>query len=172
MSDRATRYLEICKQIRDTFDEYDEIYGSRKIAEDLEERKIKIAVNTVAKMMQEMSSNSRTQKHRVYQVTTDSDHDDPIEPNKPHRDFEASRPNEKWVADSTCVKTNEGFSYMPEVMDLYSRKIVGWAVSDSLETSLVLDALHQALKTRYPDESLLHHSDRGSQYTSDEYAVC
>jgi transposase InsO family protein len=67
------------------------------------------------------------------------------------------------------VKTNEGFAYMAAVMDLYSRKIVGWSVSDSLETSLVLDALHQALKTRCPGEELMLHSDRGSQYTSDEY---
>jgi len=169
MSERATKHLEMCKQVRDTFDEYDEIYGSRKITEDLEERNIEIAVNTVAKMMQEMSLKSRAQKHRVYKVTTDSDHDDPIEPNKLNRDFEASKPNEKWVADITYVRTNEGFSYMAGVMDLYSRKIVGWAVSDSLGASLVLDAMHQALKTRCPGKDLMHHSDRGSQYTSDEF---
>ncbi|MFT4593285.1 MAG: putative transposase [Phycisphaerales bacterium] len=119
--------------------------------------------------MQEMSLKSRSQKRRTCKVTTDSDHNDSIEPNKLNRDFETLKPRKKWVADITYVKINEGFAYMAAVMDLFSRKIVGWSVSDSLETSLVLDALHQALKTRCPGKDLMHHSDRGSQYTSSEH---
>ena len=168
ISERAKRHIKMAKQVQNSFDEHDAIYGSRKIADYLvEEQKIKICQTTVGKLMQEMSLKSRAQKHRSYKLTTNSDHDDPIEPNVLDRNFSASKPNEKWVADITYVKTKKGFAYMAAVMDLYSRKIVGWSVSDSLETSLVLDALHQALETRCPGEGLTHHTDRGSQYTSD-----
>ena len=106
---------------------------------------------------------------RKFRVTTDSNHSKSISPNVLDRDFTATSPNEKWVTDITYIWTAEGWLYLAAVMDLYSRRIVGWSMADHMETSLCLDALSMALKSRTNVRGLMHHSDRGSQYASDEY---
>ena len=106
---------------------------------------------------------------RKFQRTTDSDHAKPIAANVLDRDFEASRPNEKWVTDITYVWTAEGWLYLAAVLDLYSRRVVGWSTRESLETGLCLNALSMALGHRIGIQDLVHHSDRGVQYASDDY---
>jgi len=167
ISSRAQRREELAERVRDTFTEFEGIYGSRKITEELVERDVRACRNTVANLMREMNLYSKVQKRRSFVLTTDSNHLEPIAPNVLERDFTAQRPNEKWVADITYVPTDEGWAYVAAVMDLFSRRIVGWAVSDSLETSLVLEALDNAIETRRPEPgTLTHHSDRGCQYAS------
>ena len=106
---------------------------------------------------------------RKFRATTDSGHKHPIAENVLARNFEASRPNEKWTTDITYVWTAEGWLYLAVVMDLYSRRIVGWATADHMETSLCLDALAMALGHRAQAKGLIHHSDRGVQYASNRY---
>jgi len=101
--------------------------------------------------------------------TTDSRHEQPVVGNVLDRQFDAERPNEKWVVDITYIPTGEGWLYLAGVMDLCSRKIVGWSMADHMEATLVSDALRMAIAGRSPGEGLLHHSDRGSQYASDDY---
>jgi transposase InsO family protein len=106
---------------------------------------------------------------RFVPLTTDSRHEQPVFENKLNRDFGAALPNRKWVCDITYVATGEGFLYLAAVMDLCSRKIVGWAMADHLRAELCLEALNRAIQTRKPEPGLLHHSDRGVQYACREY---
>ena len=99
-------------------------------------------------------------------ITTNSKHDFPVAPNLLNREFHADRPNLKWVVDITYIATEEGWLYLAGVLDLFSRKIVGWAMSDTIDADLVEKALRMALYQRQPGQELLHHSDRGSQYAS------
>ena len=101
--------------------------------------------------------------------TTDSRHDLPIAPNLLNRNFSAAAPNQVWLTDITYVETDQGWLYLAAVMDLYSRRIVGWAMDDHLRTELPLAALNMAISTRRPDPDLIHHSDRGVQYASTDY---
>ena len=102
-------------------------------------------------------------------MTTDSDHNETISPNRLDRNFDVAKPNQVWTTDITYVWTLEGWLYVAVVLDLFSRQIVGWALSDHLRTSLCVDALQMAFGRRKPEPGLLHHSDRGSQYASHEY---
>jgi putative transposase len=101
--------------------------------------------------------------------TTDSRHDHPIAPNLLNRNFSAAAPNQVWLTDITYVETGQGWLYLAAVMDLYSRRIVGWAMDDHLRTELPLAALNMAVSTRRPGPNLIHHSDRGVQYASADY---
>ncbi len=112
----------------------------------------------------------RSRKRRAFRVrTTDSKHAHPIAPNVLRRDFKATAPNQKWLADLTYVPTAEGWLYLAMVLDLFARKIVGWATSPTMPQELTLEALQVALGWRDPDAGLLHHSDRGSQYAANDY---
>jgi transposase InsO family protein len=102
-------------------------------------------------------------------MTTDSNHKLPVAPNLLNRNFMAEGCDKVWLTDITYVSTAEGWLYLAAVMDLYSRRIVGWSTSDSLHRQLVIDALQMAIAVRQPDPGLLHHSDRGSQYASADY---
>jgi transposase InsO family protein len=108
----------------------------------------------------------RARRHRL---TTIQDRTHPVAPNDLARDFTATRPNERWVTDITYVSTDEGWAYLAVLLDLYSRAVVGWAVDATLSTQLPLAALDAAVRRRRPGAGLLHHSDRGCQYTSFEY---
>jgi transposase InsO family protein len=101
--------------------------------------------------------------------TTDSRHDLPIAPNLLQRNFTAAAPNRIWLADITYIETDQGWLYLPAVMDLYSRRIIGWAMQDHLRTELPLAALRMAISAQRPSTDLIHHSDRGVQYASSEY---
>jgi putative transposase len=143
------------------------IYGYRKIWEDLSEAGIMCCQETVRRIMGELGLHSRVR--RKFVVTTDSDHDEPIAANLLNRDFTAERPNQKWVADITYIATQEGWLYLAAVMDLYSRRIVGWSMSDQIDTALVASAMNMAIFHRRPGGGLVHHSDRGVQYASGDY---
>jgi transposase InsO family protein len=110
----------------------------------------------------------RPRRHRK---TTIRDAADPVAPNLLARDFAATRPNERWVTDITYVWTSSGWVYLAAILDLFSRAVVGWSVDTSLSTQLPLTALHSAIQRRRPDAGLLHHSDRGCQYTSAQYRM-
>jgi len=106
---------------------------------------------------------------RRWRRTTDSAHGLPVAENLLARDFTAERPNQKWVTDITYIRTLEGWLYLAVVLDLYSRRIVGWSMASHMRTDLVMQALTMAVGNRLPDDALMHHSDRGSQYASFAY---
>ena len=118
--------------------------------------------------MREHEIRARTAR-RFVPRTTDSSHARPVADNVLDRQFEATLPNQKWAADITYVPTGQGWLYLAGVIDLCSRKVVGWSMADHLRTDLVADALRMAITRRAPGAGLLHHSDRGVQYASDDY---
>jgi putative transposase len=143
-------------------------YGYRKIHEDIMEGFDEpCCLETVRRIMKDKGL--RSTRGRKFVVTTDSNHTIPVAENILNRDFEVDAPNQKWVADITYIPTYQGWTYLATVMDLYARRIVGWATSKRIDTALISEALHKAIKERQPGEGLLHHSDRGSQYASKEY---
>lgn len=170
-SPRACRRARIDAAVRQVHAASHGIYGSGKIAKALAEHDDleKACRNTVARAMREMGLASRVLKAFV-PTTTQADPTKQPAPNVLERDFTAERPNQKWVTDITYLPTRVGWVYVAVVLDLFSRKIVGWSISDSLATPLVAEALRRAIEARRPvGRELLHHSDRGSQYTSDAY---
>ena len=142
-------------------------YGSPRIWAELRAEGEQCSRNRVARLMRLYHIGAR--RPRRYTVTTQSQHQYPVAPNVLGRDFSASAPNQKWVADITYVPTQEGWLYLATLMDLFSRKIIGWAMDQSLATDLTCQALRMALAGRQPRAGLLHHSDRGSQYASQAY---
>lgn len=144
------------------------IYGAPRIHAELQEQGIHVGHNRVARLMREAGIQGKTTRKRRPH-TTQSDPTHPVAANVLDRQFTAKRPNEVWLTDITYIDTVEGFLYLAAVMDLYSRQIVGMAMADHLRTDLVESALDMALTQRRPPRHLLHHSDRGSQYTSMDY---
>lgn len=142
------------------------IYGYRKVYDDVIET-IPCCEETVRHVMRDIGLYSRIK--RKFIVTTDSDHVLPVAKNLLNRDFTATAPNRKWVADITYIPTKQGWLYLAVVLDLFSRRIVGWAMSDIIDSALVQDALRMALLQRRPDAGLLHHSDRGVQYAAENF---
>lgn len=143
-------------------------YGSPRMTVALHEQGERVGRNRVARLMKEAGLQGR--QARRYRVrTTDSAHNDPIAPNLLAEAPAPTKPDEVWVNDITYVETGEGWLYLAGVLDLYSRRLVGWAMGSSLATALPLAALHMALRRRRPAPSLLHHSDRGCQYASADY---
>ena len=143
-------------------------YGSPRIHAELLARGHDCCANTVAKLMRDNDIQAKTaRKFRV--TTTDSNHDLPVADNLLDRQFNAAAANEVWVADITYIPTDEGWLYLAAVEDLYSRRVVGWSMDDNMESRLVVDALEMAVQRRLPEEKLLAHSDRGSQYASEHY---
>lgn len=141
------------------------VYGYRKVHLDVVEiHGQPCCPETVRKIMQDKGLSATRRKRFV--VTTESGHGLPVAANLLARDFEPQGPNQKWVADITYIATQEGWLYLAAVMDLFGRRIVGWATSSAIDTTLVIDALNMALRRRCPGPELLHHSDRGSQYAS------
>jgi putative transposase len=168
LSGRGRRRRELAVRIRAAHREHRGVYGSPRICAVLRGQGEKVCENTVARLMKEQEIRARIQK-RFVPRTTDGQHAHAVAKNVLDRDFAAARPNRKWVADITYVPTGEGWLYMAAVMDLCSRRIVGWSMADHMEAELVSDALSMALARRRPNEGLLHHSDRGVQYACDEY---
>jgi transposase InsO family protein len=157
-------------EIRAVHAQFKARYGSPRIHKELVARGHGCCVNTVAKLMREAGIAAKTaRKFRC--TTTDSDHDLPVAENLLDRQFDPGTPNEAWVADITYIPTREGWLYLAAVEDLYSRRVVGWAMAEHMESRLVVDALALAVQRRLPDEGLLAHSDRGSQYASEHYQL-
>lgn len=170
-SERAKRHERIRVSVARVHAQSHGIYGSLKISQALAEHdELESACrNTVATAMRELGLKSRITK-AFTPTTTQADPSKRPAPNTLDRDFTAPAPNRKWVTDITYLATAEGWVYLAVVLDLFSRKVVGWSLGRSLETTLVADALRQAIETRRPaGKELLHHSDRGSQYTSEAY---
>ena len=147
--------------------ESERIYGYRKVYEDMLEANINCCMETVRRIMRQIGLFSRVKRKFVH--TTDSNHDMAVAENLLGRDFTAATVNKKWVADITYIPTEQGWLYLAAVMDLYSRRIVGWAMSEHIDSALVLSAMNMAISQRRPGAGLLHHSDRGSQYASDVF---
>jgi putative transposase len=171
VSPRARRHERIQVAVAQVHARSHGIYGSLKISQALAQQdELELACrNTVATAMRELGLKSRVTKSFT-PTTTQADPTKQPAPNKLNRDFTAPAPNRKWVTDITYLLTAEGWVYLAVVLDLFSRKVVGWSLQRSLETTLVAEALRQAIESRRPaGKELLHHSDRGSQYTSDAY---
>ena len=164
---RARANAQLVAEIKAIFQANDENYGSPRITQALRKEKKIYNHKRIERLMRAEGLRAGTRKpYRV--MTTDSNHDHPIAPNLlPEKQI--VRPNQAWTVDITYVRTDEGWLYLAGVLDLYSRKIVGWAMEDHLETSLPLAALGMALRQRRPGHGLLHHSDRGVQYASQQY---
>jgi putative transposase len=158
---------ELLQRIRAIFRQRKKRYGSPRVHRELRRDGVRVSEKRVARIMRENGLFSRPKRN--YRVTTDSRHKDPIAPNVLDRNFETTAPDQVWVTDITYVETHEGWLYLAAILDLCSRKVVGWSMSDSLATPLVIDALSMALARRCPSVGLLHHSDRGCQYASLEY---
>jgi putative transposase len=163
MEDRQLRV-----KIRASFDASKQRYGSPRIWEDLVEEKIRVSRKRVVRLMQEQGLRARARKR--FKSTTMSDHDQPVAGNLLNREFTAAAPNQRWVGDTTeFVIGGSGKLYLAAILDLYSRFVVGWAVSAINDRHLALRALEMALKRRCPGAGLLHHSDQGSPYASEGY---
>lgn len=144
-------------------------YGTRRIKDKLETTYGVVVSRQRIRDILKYLGLSVKMKKRFKVMTTDSKHDLPIAPNRLNRDFYASIPDEKYVGDITYIPTNEGWLYLATVIDLYSRKIVGWSMDGNMKVSLVNDALKMALTNRNPKQGLIWHTDRGSQYASYEH---
>ena len=154
--------------IRDIFTRSRETYGSDRIQEELADDGLGCSRKRVARLMGDDNLVPKTvQPFKA--CTTDSNHNLPVAPNRLDQQFKAERVDQIWLTDITYVPTTAGWLYLAVVLDLYSRRIVGWAMSDSLHRQLVIDALKMALAVRQPPSGLIHHSDRGSQYASIDY---
>ena len=144
-------------------------YGSPRIHRDLRDQGRCISRKRVARLMQEEELSARPKRRRV--LTTKRDLTHPVAPNLLHREFNASDPNTKWVTDIPYIPTAQGWLYVAVILDLYSRMVVGWSMSSNCDENLVERALNKTVARRRPAPGLLHHSDRGSQYTARSYQV-
>jgi transposase InsO family protein len=161
-SARAIRDAELCEQIERVWKENFAVYGARKVWRQLRREGIEVARCTVERLMRQMGLHGAVRGRR-FKRTTIVDEDAMRPADLVQRDFTATAPNQLWVADLTYVATWQGFAYVAFITDVFSRRIVGWRVSNSLRSDLALDALEQAIHARSGLESLVHHSDRGVQ---------
>jgi putative transposase len=167
-SNREKRREELTKRIQYHYQDNNGLYGSPKITHILRREGYRVAQKTVGRIMRENQLRSRTvRKFRIQ--TTDSNHQMPIAPNRLNQVFRTNAPNKVWVTDITYIRTRQGVMYLASVMDLFSRKIIGWELRDRMTKDLVEDALDKAYKNNRPGRGLIHHSDRGSQYASNDY---
>ena len=157
----------LTEQIRAAYHESKETYGSPRVFEELKEQGVACSQKRVARLMHAANLSAVLPKRFV--VTTDSDHEMPIAENLLARTFEVETPDTRWTADITYIWTGQGWLYLAILLDLFSRRIVGWAMAATIERSLVMSALEMATRGRKPDPDLICHSDRGSQYASGDY---
>ena len=167
VSAAARRSRGLLAHVRSAFALSNGTYGSPRMTHELRDQGLRVGRRRTARLMRE--NGLRARQPRRFRRTTDSLHAFPVAPNLLDQDFSAERPNEKWGADISTIWTQEGWLYLAVVIDLYARRVVGWAVSDRLHKELALAALHRAPAVRRPATGLIHHSDRGSQYCSIEY---
>lgn len=164
---RVVSDLALSKAVREVFDASEQRYGSPRVLKELRSKGFEVSKRRVERAMRGMGlTPPAPRRHRR---TTIRNASDSPAPNALARDFSAKRPNERWVTDITYVWTDEGWAYAAVILDLFSRAVVGWALGPTLETTLVLRALEAATCRRRPEAGLMHHSDRGCQYTSFDY---
>lgn len=167
-SKRAQKDEQLKVRIKASFDESRKTYGSPRVLEDLREDGEKVGRNRVIRLMQEEGLRARVRKR--FKNTTNSNHDQPVAANLLDRQFEAEAPNQRWVGDTTeMLTTSGGKFYLAAIIDLYSRFCVGWALSAVNDRHLTMRALEAAIRRRCPEAGLLHHSDQGSTYASEDY---
>jgi len=166
-SKREMANRELTKEIRVAFEESGETYGSPRIYQVMRKRGLMCSKNRVARLI--ASEGLQAKQTRRFRATTRRNKAHRAAPNLLKRDFTADRPDQKWLADITYISTLEGWLYLAAILDLFSRKIVGWAMSDRINTDLTLAALRMAIRQRRPGPGLVHHSDQGSQYTDSRY---
>lgn len=145
----------------------DRSYGSRRIAKGLQTKGYQVGRYKARTLMRKAQVSCK--QRRRFKVTTQSQHRFPVAANHLDRQFTAAMPNQVWVADITFIWTKEGWLYLAAVLDLFSRRVVGWALNNRMQEALVHDALLMALGRRQPTQALMHHSDRGCQYASKNY---
>ena len=166
-SPRQHRDMILLAHVRAQFSTSHETYGSPRMHAELNEDGVTVGRHRVARIMRENGLQAR-QKTR-FKKTTDSEHSGPIASNVLDQDFNAEAPDQKWGVDISYVWTAEGWLYLAIVLDLFSRKIVGWSISDRMKKGLAIEALQRAISLRNPAPGLIHHSDRGSQYCAGAY---
>jgi len=166
-SARKQRDAYLAARIRALFAEFEKTYGSPRIHDELKAAGECVGRRRVIRLMQQEGLCAHVP--RRFKKTTDSKHDFAVAPNHVNRDFAPAATDKLWAADISYVRTWSGWVYLAVVIDLYSRRVVGWSVADHMRTELPLDALRKAVALRRPGHKLTHHSDRGSQYASDEY---
>ena len=166
-TERDRRDAVLAAKTRAVFAEHKCRYGSPRVCRELRGRGDVVSEKKVAQVMRDNGLVARRKKR--FRATTDSKHDDPIAPNLLERDFVADAKNEVWVTDVTSVWTQRGWLFLAVLIDLFSRRVVGWATSANNDRFLALDALRDAVRKQRPPGGLIHHSDRGSPYASDDY---
>ncbi|RCX21448.1 transposase InsO family protein [Fontibacillus phaseoli] len=167
-SEQQKRKEQLTARIQWHYIDSENRYGSPRIWNELQKEGWIVAEKTVSNIMRDHGLRScMSRKFKV--MTTDSKHDLPIAPNLLKQNFKATAPNQKWVADITYIPCRQGKLYLASVLDLCTKQVVGWKLSDRMTTELVTEALDQAYKAKKPKKGLIHHSDRGSQYASKEY---
>jgi len=167
ISRRERENQELTAEIKEIFTEKKRIYGSPRIHQELLRRGYKSGVNRVARLM---NKEGLVAVHRrKFRVTTKSNHKHPVAQNRLKRQFSPSNPNEAWVADITYIYTREGFLYLSAIMDLCSRKVIGWAMSERLKDNLTIKFLEMPIEKRGVKPGLIVHSDQGIQYKSQEF---
>ena len=168
VSQREQDNQELLAQIKEVHAASRKTYGSPRVHAELVQQGTQCNKKRVERLMRVNDIRGK-QRGRRRVKTTDSAHDLPVAPNVLNRQFEADAPNQKWVTDITYIPTDEGWLYLAAVLDLFSRRVIGWSMARTLCTSLVKNALRMAIADRHPQAGLLHHSDRGSQYASADY---
>ena len=164
---REQRRDQITSLVRDTYEEFEAAYGAPRIARELNEQGYKCSVNYIAKIMQEQRIVARNGKAFNYGGHALTMHN--VAENLLWRDFTTERPNQKWVTDITYIWVENQWLYLATVMDLYSRKIIGWSFDESMTVELITEAMQMAIDVRGVSPGLIVHSDRGTQYRSNEY---
>lgn len=167
-SARALRRKELADKVKRVHAQNRSVYGSPRVCEALQAQGERVCENTVARVMKAEHIQGKARRKFVPR-TTDSAHQQPVAANVLGRQFNADLPDQKWAADITYIPTDEGWLYLAGVIDLCSRRIVGWSMAGHMKTELVIDALSMAIARRSPGKDLLHHSDRGVQYASQDY---
>lgn len=167
-SERSRKDRRLRAQIRAFHEESKRRYGSPRIHRDLKAVGEDVSRKRVSRLMREEGIACR-RKRRFVPRTTDSSHKLPVSPNMLERDFTAQKPNQRWVGDISYLRTTEGWLFLAVLIDLFSRRVVGWSIHDSLETVLASQAFEMARNTRRLVDGLIHHTDRGVQYASGDY---
>lgn len=166
-SPQKERHESLVRHVKRVHLESRKIYGSPKITEKLNQEGISVSQKTVGRIVKEEGIHSKTVKK--YKATTNSKHSLPVYPNLLNQQFHVEEPGKVWVGDITYIWTKEGWLYLATIMDLYSRRILGWYMSERMTKELVITALKRAIGRQTLSEDLIHHSDRGSQYASHDY---
>jgi len=167
MGERCAQNLELVRRLRIQHTEHKSRYGARRHAAGLTKIDRPVSRKRVRRLMR--LEGIVAKQRRRFKVTTVSDHDNPVAANLLDRQFNPTRPNQAWVGDITYLPTTEGFLYLAIVMDLFSRRVIGWSISERMTRGLVIDAFKLALGRRGCAPDTLFHSDRGSQYASFDY---